>query len=79
MQVLVAHESLLMSYDEVRESRSPQHVTHLSHVWDLFLAQPWASIDTGTRGRQFNVSSKQHPARILLMKVFGKFLDLHLG
>ena len=26
--------------DEViRESRSPQHVTHLPHVWDLLLAQ----------------------------------------
>ena len=23
----------------IRESRSPQHVTHLSHVWDLLLAQ----------------------------------------
>ena len=27
------------------------------------------SIDTGTRDRQFNVSSERHPAGILLMKV----------
>ena len=31
------------------------------------------SIDTGTRSRQFNVSSERHPAEILLMKVLVNF------
>ena len=37
------------------------------------------SIETGTRGRQFNISSKRHPAGILLMKVLGKFWILRPG
>ena len=37
------------------------------------------NIETGTRGRQFNVSSEQHTAGILLMKVLGKFWVLRLG
>ena len=37
------------------------------------------SIDTGTRGRQFNVSSERHPAGILLMKILGKFFVLRPG
>ena len=31
------------------------------------------SIDTGTRDRQFNISSEWHPAGILLMKICGQF------
>ena len=37
------------------------------------------SIDTGTRGCQFNVSSEWHPTGILLMKVLGKFWVLRPG
>ena len=49
------------------------------HIYPLCGIFNFLSIDTGTRDHQFNVSSKQHPARILLMKVYGKKWVLSLG
>ena len=52
--------------DEViRESRSPQHVTHLPHVWDLLLAQHrhWYKAPSG-----FMSHAIDRLAEILLMK-----------
>ena len=50
----------------IRESRSSQHFIHIYPTcWIFYLP----SIDTVTRGSQFNVLSKQHPAVILLVKV----------
>ena len=61
------HSSGLID-EMIRENRSPLQFTHLPYASDLLLA----SIDTGTRGHQFNVLSKRHPAGIMLMKVHGK-------
>ena len=49
------------------------------HIYPMFEIFYLSSIDTGTREHQFNVSSEQHPAGILLMKVRRKCLVLLLG
>ena len=57
----------------IRESTTCYTFTPMCGIFYL------PSIDTGIRGRQFNVSSKRHPAGILLLKVLGKFWVLRPG
>ena len=47
------------------------------HIYPAYGIFYLPSIDTGTQDCQLNVSSEQHPAEILLMKVDGKFWVLH--
>ena len=51
--------------EAIGESRSPQHVTHLPHVWDLLLAQyrHWYKAPSG-----FMSHANDRLAEILLIK-----------
>ena len=53
-------------YEVMRKNGSPEHIYPMCGIFYL------PSIDTGTRGHQFNISSERHPARIQPMD-HGKF------
>ena len=65
-QILAAHEGWVMRWYE----RGVHNMLHIYPMRGIFYLP---NIDTGTRGRQFNISSEWHPGRILLMKVHQNF------